>query len=312
MSTTSFIKVRDTSVAVVVAALCVAGFYASIRLSEESRENVSLREQNRILGTRLKLLDQSFVRIRSHTKSLNALASGDVPEILADAGQMRKVSLDFTNKVTTVAEQKSDAEGFVAMLDLISNMNSDAERMSRRLENLASVLKSRKDLLNDIPSMMPTEGRIASEFGMRLSPFEGKRHMHAGVDIAAVIGEKVRAPADGEVTFAGNFETLGNSIVINHANGILTRYGHTSKLLVRKGQKVRRGQVIALVGNTGHSTGPHLHYEVWLHNEPVNPTDFFYDMFLKPGSEDLFVSKEPAKTLKPESAEALAAMGGEY
>lgn len=124
------------------------------------------------------------------------------------------------------------------------------------------------------PNLWPVEGRITGAFGEREDPFNGEGAFHRGVDISTGFGTAVRAPADGVVTFAGNESGYGRLIQVEHAQGIATRYGHLSAFAVTEGQRVTRGQVIGYVGMSGRSTGPHLHYEVWVHNSPVNPYKF--------------------------------------
>ncbi|HTV04709.1 MAG TPA: M23 family metallopeptidase [Acidobacteriaceae bacterium] len=125
-------------------------------------------------------------------------------------------------------------------------------------------------LLN-APSLWPVMGRITSSFGERLDPINGEGAFHAGIDIAAPFGTPIRAPADGLVLKAGFGDGYGREIVIDHGNGIDTLYGHLSGFAVTAGERVRRGQVIGYLGDSGRSTGPHLHYEVLIHNAPVNP-----------------------------------------
>ncbi len=125
-------------------------------------------------------------------------------------------------------------------------------------------------LLN-APSLWPVMGRITSSFGERLDPIDGEGAFHAGIDIAAPFGTQVRAPADGVVLKAGLADGFGREIVLDHGNGIKTLYGHLSGFAVTAGESVRRGQVIGYLGDSGHSTGPHLHYEVLIHDAPVNP-----------------------------------------
>lgn len=125
-------------------------------------------------------------------------------------------------------------------------------------------------LLN-APSLWPVMGRITSSFGERQDPFNGEGAFHAGIDIAAPFGTPVRAPADGVVLKAGLGNGYGREILIDHGNGIDTLYGHLSGFAVTTGERVRRGQVIGYLGDSGRSTGPHLHYEVRIHNAPVNP-----------------------------------------
>lgn len=121
------------------------------------------------------------------------------------------------------------------------------------------------------PTLWPVVGRITSSFGERLDPFNGEGAFHSGIDIATTYGSAVRAPADGVVLKAGFGTGYGREIVIDHGSGVETIYGHLSGFAVTAGEQVRRGQVIGYVGDSGRSTGPHLHYEVRIRNTPVNP-----------------------------------------
>ena len=136
---------------------------------------------------------------------------------------------------------------------------------------LEEFLKSREALLVHTPLGYPVRGWITSPYGYRRDPFTGRREFHEGVDIAAPIGAPIRAPADGVVVFAGRKPGYGKMVILDHGYGYSTAYGHCSKILVRIGQKVKRGQIIAKVGNTGRSTAPHLHYEVRVGKVAVNP-----------------------------------------
>jgi murein DD-endopeptidase MepM/ murein hydrolase activator NlpD len=126
-----------------------------------------------------------------------------------------------------------------------------------------------------IPSSMPVQGaRWTSSFGVRSDPFRGRAAMHAGIDLAGPIGTPIYATADGTVGRAEVAGGYGNLIELNHGAGIATRYGHLSRMLVRAGEPVRRGQLIGLMGSTGRSTGSHLHYEVRLDGRAINPMPF--------------------------------------
>lgn len=141
-------------------------------------------------------------------------------------------------------------------------------------------------LLADAPSMWPLEGRVASSFGQRLDPIGGEGEFHAGLDIDAPYGTPIRAAGDGDVILASlGFTGYGHEVVLDHGHGLTTIYGHMSALAVMTGQHVTRGQVIGYVGQTGHATGPHLHYEVRVHNVPVNP-----HKFLRTTYEEAFMS----------------------
>lgn len=126
-----------------------------------------------------------------------------------------------------------------------------------------------------IPSLQPVENmRLTSSFGVRSDPFHGAAAMHAGIDIPGPIGTPIYATADGVIGRTGRFGGYGNLITVNHGKGIETRYGHLSKILVAPNTRVRRGQLIGLMGSTGRSTGSHLHYEVRIDGKAVNPMPF--------------------------------------
>ena len=145
-------------------------------------------------------------------------------------------------------------------------------RISRALESgLSPSFVGDWTTLVDAPSMWPLEGRVASSFGEREDPINGEGAFHSGIDIDAPYGSPVRATADGNVSDAAMNAGNGREIVLNHGHDVLTVYGHLSAMAVVPGQHVTRGQVIGYVGQSGRATGPHLHYEVRVHNVPVNP-----------------------------------------
>lgn len=128
--------------------------------------------------------------------------------------------------------------------------------------------------LATMPSLWPTNGEVTSRFGWRNSPWGGGSELHQGLDIANSMGTPIFATADGEVVQSGWAGGYGNIVQINHGNGIETIYGHNSRVTVNAGQYVKKGQVIAYLGSTGRSTGPHLHYEVRVNNTAVDPIRF--------------------------------------
>jgi murein DD-endopeptidase MepM/ murein hydrolase activator NlpD len=124
---------------------------------------------------------------------------------------------------------------------------------------------------NAAPNLWPVQGQVTGSFGERIDPFNGEGAFHSGVDIGSSYGAAIIAPADGIVTFTDTLGGYGKAIMIDHGNGISTRYGHLSGFAVTAGQRVHRGDVIGYVGASGRSTGPHLHYEVRINDVPVNP-----------------------------------------
>ncbi|MDO9181868.1 MAG: M23 family metallopeptidase [Bacteriovorax sp.] len=132
-------------------------------------------------------------------------------------------------------------------------------------------LLDKESFLHSTPTLMPANGHLTSSYGPRMSPYAGRIKMHEGLDIGAPIGTSIVAPADGVVTFSGPKPGFGNFVQIDHGYGVETIFGHASSLSVKKGQKINRGDKIATVGNTGYSTGPHVHYEVRVNGTPVDP-----------------------------------------
>lgn len=141
-------------------------------------------------------------------------------------------------------------------------------------QRLMRELTLQKENLTHIPSIWPTRGRFTSRFGYRVNPVTGRRSFHKGIDIANSKGTPIYAPADGTVIYAKWFSTYGRMVDIDHGNGLSTRFGHMSKIEVKEGQKVERGDLIGRMGNTGRSVASHLHYEVHKKGRPVNPMHY--------------------------------------
>lgn len=149
--------------------------------------------------------------------------------------------------------------------------------IEKNVHALDQHLLDKESFLNSTPTLLPAQGWITSYFGQRISPYLGKLKMHEGLDVGAPYGTPVMAPADGVVTFSGEKSGFGKFVQIDHGYGMETIYAHNQALKVRLGDKVKRGDLIAAVGNTGHSTGPHLHYEVRVNGIAVDPLYFILD-----------------------------------
>lgn len=157
------------------------------------------------------------------------------------------------------------------MHSLADQIAQDLNMEELRQQDILLALRENREFMVMTPSIWPAEGHLTSAFGYRISPFTGQTILHAGLDIANRIGTPVVSPARGTVTFSGWQGAYGNCIIINHGNAITTRYAHLEKSVIKEGQVVNRGDVIGTIGNTGRSTGPHLHYEVRVGGVPVNP-----------------------------------------
>ena len=163
------------------------------------------------------------------------------------------------------------------MHDQIDQLSTASTNQQAGFQSLLKDLEDQQNLLASTPAIRPVRGWTTSKFGYRISPFTGRREFHKGYDIATKKGSPILATADGVVTFIGRKGLLGNTIIINHGHGLVTRYAHCDKFLKKRGEKVKRWEQIATVGNSGRSTGPHVHYQVDLNGVPVNPEKYMLD-----------------------------------
>ena len=216
-----------------------------------------------------------------------------------NAGQLQAKVLQLQNVVTKlglmagVEESLPDAtvggvgglsrnETLPPSVDIASTLeqiDSTVTSLSDKSSRLEAYFKDQTELLASTPSIWPLRGYLSATFGNRADPFTGLRDFHPGIDISVPRGTKVVAPADGVVVFAGGRSGYGNALMIDHGFGVVTRYGHLDGFNVRPGQRVKRGDVIAFSGNTGRSTAPHLHYEVWVNDRMRNPIEFIIDEY---------------------------------
>lgn len=268
-------------------------------------ENVTLKRQFQVVESKLESLETGLERVNQFSKKLKLITNID------DEDRSLKLSLSNSNNNSDFlpgqqpAYQRKPTAAFLKKDDLflqsppLNEANGElgievrrdyatlSVRIDRAVKNaqlreqgilqLYESLSERQSLLAATPSIKPARGWFTSRFGYRIDPFTGKPVMHAGLDIAAPPGTPVYAPADGVVSFVGYESGYGKLVSIDHGYGVITRFAHNSRLLVEKGQKVARKDVISTVGSTGRSSGPHLHYEVRVHGVPVDPRNYILD-----------------------------------
>jgi murein DD-endopeptidase MepM/ murein hydrolase activator NlpD len=245
---------------------------ASKELSRLKKENTTQKIELQGLSSKITGLEARMAKLRLFDKKLRIIANLEEP-----AGESKEVmgmggaSPEDDIFPTLGARRRA----------LINQMHSDLALLEgesllqeQSFTELQEFLLNKSSLLASTPSILPTKGWITSTFGKRKDPFTGRRQNHRGMDISNRIGTDIVAPADGIVTKIKRFASLGNMVEISHGYGIKTRYGHLSKFNVKVGQKIKRGQKIAFMGNTGRSTGPHLHYEVIVNGVHVNPSRY--------------------------------------
>jgi murein DD-endopeptidase MepM/ murein hydrolase activator NlpD len=166
----------------------------------------------------------------------------------------------------------------VSLLDRSADyLGGIAQGQGESLEDLLRSLEGKRERLESSPSIWPSKGWLTSGFGYRISPFTGRKQYHSGIDIAGTPGTDVVAPARGRVVFTGPNGPLGNTVIIDHGYGVRTQFGHNQSIYVKSGEVIERGQRIAALGNTGRSTGPHLHYTVEVNGKARNPLDYIFD-----------------------------------
>ena len=254
----------------------LAGSYTRMLLKTESFNQV--RQERETLRRNYKQMAQVAHDRDVQVASLGALAS----EVTTLYGlRQNKLMAARANNVASAPTPQSLAgsdevsqQAVKQSIDQFYALRTQAMsgRVTRALEGgLSSGFGGDWTQLADAPSLWPIEGRVASSFGQRDDPFNGEGAFHSGIDIDAPYGTPVRATADGDVTGANMGSGYGRQVVLDHGHDLLTVYGHLSAIAVLPGQHVTRGQVIGYVGQSGRATGPHLHYEVRVHNVPVNP-----------------------------------------
>lgn len=225
-------------------------------------ENLSQREELHRLAVRLEDLRQEMVVLAQNDAKVRVMAKLSAPKADAMAGIGGPAREGDVNREFSEIQQRIDEV----------RRQIDLRRESQ--EEIQGILNDQRSLLAAMPAGWPVKGWLTSNFGMRRDPFNGRRKMHEGYDIAARTGTPVIATADGIVSSIRTEAGYGKMVTIDHGYGYRTIYSHNSKHYVKVGQRVRRGDRVAAVGNTGRSTGSHVHYEIRLNGVPVNPKKY--------------------------------------
>lgn len=265
------------AVALLILFTAMSGIFA-FRSWSSKAELAAQVEENHQLQDQIAQLDQSVDVLRGKLVALES-AEQDVRSVFGFP------ELDPDERALGIGGGVSEDEsGFSAVDQAAFALETDLDRLLRRCEFerenfsvLYTALVERKDRLDHTPSINPVGGHLVRGFGIKADPFTGRDRLHGGLDLSANIGTPVRAPADGRVTSTGYKGQLGKMIELDHGFGMETRYGHLSKIAVKRGEAVTRGQIIGYAGNTGYSTGPHLHYEVSVNGKRVDPMKYIYD-----------------------------------
>ena len=237
----------------------VEGRVDRAELSQLRQENDTLRLTNQSFETRLQSLQADLSSYEDRTRRLAIVAGIENLGASSEAGIGGTASADpATNGYLAAAEGR-------------------VEHLGRALDQVESRLSDNLKLISATPSILPVRGLYTSNFGFRRDPITGQRAFHSGIDVSASPGRPVKVTAAGVVISTEEYGPLGRSVKVAHGYGITTIYGHLSRVNVTPGQRLDRGELVGLVGNTGRATGYHLHYEVHVDGRPVNPLGYILD-----------------------------------
>lgn len=289
-------RVANTSVWIVlgIVGLLLGAVTASAILyfsvEHQLKENVQLRRQNLEVKSQLVLVHEKVAsvqatldRIQRIDTKLRVITELHDPKRHLALGPTEarggEVSPDEGGGVDPMAraigEKPHEAAQMIgASLDKVA---LDAEKRESSIRQLETYLRGQKARLSSTPSIWPARGWITSGFGMRVDPYTGKPTMHSGIDIANQPGVSLVVPARGVVTFSGSSGGYGKVVVVDHGYGIRTRFGHLAETGVHVGDHIERGDIVGKIGNSGRSTGPHLHYEVEINGVCEDPTNYILE-----------------------------------
>ena len=259
----------------VLVALGLAGWGArSLVASFDAltRAGAVVSEEKRQLRAQLDAMTDDVANLRREVAGWPALHK----RILEAFGPAADPAATDSGIGGAIAAEQRPAGGGGASPELEA-LTAEIQEAGASLRALQGLLGRASRALAALPSAWPVRGAVNSEFGTRFSPWTGVAEFHAGMDIAAARGTAVLAPAAGTVAFAGAHPQYGLAVIIDHGQEISTIYAHLSRIRVAVGQQVSRGVEVAQTGNTGRSSGPHLHYEILVSGRPVNPRAFFWD-----------------------------------
>ncbi len=303
--------VRGALIVLVIAGIFTAilmmdYWYVASQVGENKRlksDNRRLRQQVQLYQNRLSTIESNLERIKTFSTRLKVITNIEdreslvqntthkLPDSAANIGQTTSPettaeantpatppnwvdALLFPDETPEQAQIRKDAQE----LDLtFGKLYDESIILEQTLQDQYELLADQKAFLNALPVRRPAVGYFTSGFGIRRSPYGGKEKMHEGLDIANFPGTAIRSTAEGMVVYAAPKPGYGQTIILDHGYGLQTWYAHCARIIAKKGQKIRRGEVVALLGNSGRSTGPHLHYEVRVHGTPVDPLPYILE-----------------------------------
>lgn len=265
--------------------LFASGYFATrYNLSKAEKLISKLKQENHAQSLEIADLKSYSVKVDEKLADLNKIQSQvlDMVGLYSDENsrESAKALLNYSLPSYPISRGEhlnflpSQGQGYEEEINFLTEL---IDREKTNMENLIVDVEKQLEYINALPNLLPNEGRISSPFGYRTSPTGRRREFHNGVDIANKSGSNITAAGSGIVTFSDYNGGYGRMLIISHGYGYTSIYAHNQKNLVSVGDKVEKGQVIAQVGSTGRSTGPHVHFEVRLDNEPIDPLSLIED-----------------------------------
>ncbi|HEX2944738.1 MAG TPA: peptidoglycan DD-metalloendopeptidase family protein [Clostridia bacterium] len=274
-----YTKLIVSSLLITAVFIC-GGFY----ISRMIQENKSLRQNlNELYSTNTEqrqLIEEKsgeIDKLKKDSASFSEIVNDKIEQFTE---QYNKITDDYISNQKTKSSRSGErtetsfTNDMGVLKDTLDSLSSVYSRTGLPVADLSAAEAKISSFMETVPTLWPAFGHITDEFGYRKDPFTRRTKYHEGIDIGSDYGNSIKAAAGGTVTFAQYTRGTGRTVIINHGRGISTVYGHASKILVKEGQKVSKGDVIARVGSSGRSTGPHLHFQVMLYGTPVNPLPY--------------------------------------
>ena len=283
---------------VALIAIMVLDYYYVIDQIDENKqlkvESRRLRQQVQIFRNKMEGIEKTMDRIQTFSTRLKVITNiedrdslvmklnKDLPDATKNLGVKEEIEkLSQASHFSELAESsveeillKSDERG---LEDQLGHLQGSTLLLEQNLQDLYELLIDQKAFLSALPTRRPAVGYPTSGFGVRRSPYGDRDKMHEGIDIANVSGTPIKTTASGTVKHAGLKPGYGKLIVVDHGYGMETWYGHASRVIAKVGQKVKRGETVGLIGNSGRSTCPHVHYEVRVNGTPVDPLPYILE-----------------------------------
>ncbi len=243
--------------------------------AELDKQQAEISEAKRVADENLNALTLRLGKMQAHVIRLDALGQRLTRSAGLDSGEF-----DFSTPPAQGGPEEAATGTTIKVDDFMAQLNELSKQLDDRdkqLNVLESMIMNRNLQAEVLPAGRPiAKGWQSSAYGIRNDPFTGKPEFHKGVDLAGKDGSEIMSVAAGVVTWSGKRYGYGNMVEVNHGNGYVTRYGHCKETLVKVGDTIKKGQLIARMGSTGRSTGPHVHFEVWVNGRTVDPGKYLY------------------------------------